>query len=63
MNIVLKKEKILDDFKVNNYDQHIKAYYLENLGVKVVSKDQNGISVIDTVRPLKSYVDHQIMNI
>tara|TARA_B100001057_G_scaffold498447_1_gene605472 strand:+ start:2066 stop:2257 length:192 start_codon:yes stop_codon:yes gene_type:complete len=63
MNIVLKKEKMLDELKVNNYDQHIKAYYLENLGIKVVSTDQNGMSVIDTVKPLKSYVDHQILNI
>tara|TARA_B100000900_G_C20452296_1_gene663683 strand:+ start:625 stop:816 length:192 start_codon:yes stop_codon:yes gene_type:complete len=63
MNFVLKKENMLDDLKVNNYDQHVKAYYLENLGIKVVSTDHNGMSVIDTVTPLKSYVDHQIMNI
>ena len=63
MNMIMKKENIESEVRVNNFDHHIKAFYMENLGIKVISTDDNGFSVIDTIKPLKSYVNHQIMNI
>ena len=63
MNMIIKKENVKTELNINNFDHHIKAFYMENLGIKVVSTDDDGFSVIDTIKPLKSYVNHQIMNI
>lgn len=63
MNMIMKKENVESELRVNYFDHHIKAFYMENLGIKVISTDDNGFSVVDTIKPLKSYVNHQILNI
>jgi hypothetical protein len=55
----------IDNFDIlreNYYDAHIRAYQIEHLGVKIVTSNSLGIPVIETVKPLKSYVDHTIVN-
>ena len=55
----------IDDSEATNYnyyDSHIKAYQLERIGVQIVTSNALGIPVIETIKPLKSFVDHRIVN-
>ena len=45
-----------------NHDAHIKAYQSQNMGIKVVLCDSEGIPVSDSVAPISSYLPNTTHN-
>ena len=40
---------------IKYYDSHIRAYYAQKMGVKVVFCDSKGVPFSETVAPMSSY--------
>ena len=66
-NKMLTNLKIKDEFDIEApkvfHDAHIKSYYAQALGVKVVVCDSKGIPISEATAPVRDYLPNTAFNI
>ena len=63
MQTLLKSDQFYNSDQIGvQHDAHIKLYEAEQLGIRVVFCDSNGIAVSDSLAPMSSYMPNTSYN-